>query len=223
MALALLAAVAWSIPAAAGCETGEPEPVGPRSPFAPGETVPAIAATPVPTITVPGATVDPLVATRHALDATISAASHEDIEALAAAAKFAMTGCDNDAYPRPACPPSMPAGTDVPVFPYVACTAAYADAPELEGILTQVLRGRGPELFALLRSDDAAAEGPFPLGPYVAVFRTNPPFGVSGSSGALLAMDEAGRVLSLRTGCRATPEQLLESIPVLEVLVPPQK
>lgn len=219
----LCSAVLLLLPALAACGGAEGDGAVQRSPFSPGETVPAIAATPVPTPTMADVTLNPVAAARAALDATISAASHEDVAQLLGLVRYTVTGCENDAWPRPACPPSIRPGTEVSVFPYVACGAYYADAAELEGILVQILRARGPRLYALVRTAEAGAGTYFPKGPYVAIFQTDPPFGVTGSTGLTLTLDGDGRIVSLGTGCRATPEELYSRLAVAEVIVPPQR
>ena len=208
--------------AAAACGEGNEQPAA-RGPFSGGETVPAIAPTPVPTPTMPNPSSDPVAAARSALEATVSAASHEDIPELLSLVQYAGIECDDLGPGRPVCPPSAAEGTRLMVFPYVACASSYADADELEGVLIQLFRGRGPELFALVRTTDAVSGGYFPLGPYVAVLRTNPPFGVTGSTGVILVLDAEGRIRSLRTGCRASPEQLYATVPVIEAIISPKR
>ena len=152
-----------------------------------------------------------------ALGRTTDLVAHENVAALAAATKFAVGGCP----PGASCPASASAGASA--FPYVSCAAHFATKDELEGIFGQVFSDRMPQLFAIARTEPSAAADQFPLGPFAAVFETTPPHGVTGATGAILALDETGRILSLRTGCRATPAQLYASLAVLEVLIEPQR
>ncbi len=205
----LLAVVCW--PACGNGASGQPVATPTRSSIAAGGR------SPHPSL--PGSTsteAETLLAT---LSGTLDRVAHEDVLALVAATVVTPRTCNPASGP---CPPGVEAGTEFSAFPYVACDAHYASAAELPGIFEQVFRGRAPQLYSVLRTE-MSQEAAFPLGPFAAVFETAPPFGVEAPTGAIVILNEAGGMPSLRTGCRATAIQLHESLPVSEVLIEPQR
>lgn len=173
-------------------------------------------------IQTPTAGMDPSTTPEGGYAATIRALEAGDIEAIKGRTLFATVPCARDAWPQPECPPGEADGTPVERLPFVGCEPAWLDSAEAETIIRQTVAGRSAQLHTLVAVDTDEGEA-YPLGPVAAVFKTAPPEGVNHDTGVIVVMDEAGAILSLRTHCRATPEELVAALPAgqpLEVPTP---
>jgi|GEM_PF-4172957 len=130
--------------------------------------------------------------------------------------------CASNAWPQPACAPGEPEGTKAPRLPFVGCEPLYLTADDLRVVIRQVIAGRMPSLFAAAEVTGPGSAGAFPLGPYALIFRTIPPLGVSADSAVLTVLNDRGEIISLRTGCRATPEELLQRLPDPQLIEAPR-
>lgn len=199
----------WLLAVACGGDGGEP---------ATG-TAPATATatgTPAATATPPG---------QPALTAVAAAIS--EIEGgreaeVASRVRLSPIPCAAGAYPQPPCPAGAAEGSPMPRLPFVGCEATFLTADEATMVLRQVLAGRTPTLTAIATVPDATAGGLFPLAPFGAVFQTAPPAGITAPTGVLVILDAEGAIVSLRTGCRATPEQLFALLPAAKPIPDPR-
>lgn len=185
-----------------------------------GDQAPLTGDTPAP-VASSTPTLEPTVTPGGELDAVISAVVNEEVTGLLGLVRFASVTCAPDAWPNPHCPPGQASGSQVQALPFVSCDAFYANRMELQSLLDQLLKGRAPRLYAMARTRAPAAPAAFPTSPYALVFETAPPPGVSSPTGVLLVADDAGRVISVRTGCRATPAELYADLRLETVIVPP--
>ena len=125
-------------------------------------------------------------------------------------------------WPQPPCPAGQPEGTRLPRLPFLGCEPAYLTPDDVRVVIGQVIAGRMPALFAAASVSGPGAAGAFPLGPYALIFRTTPPLGVSADSAVLAVLDQEGHIVSMRTGCRATPQELLQDLPGAEQIESPR-
>lgn len=203
---------AWLLVAlACGDDSAEP-----ATATAPATATPTESPTPAATAT------PPAQLSLTAVADTISAIESGRESDVLARVRLSSIPCASDAYPRPPCPPGTDEGTPVSRLPFVGCEATFLTEAEVPVVLRQVLSGRLPALSAIATVPDARAGGLFPLAPFGAVFRTTPPAGITEPTGVLAVLDPEGRIVSLRTGCRATPEELLALLPGAQAIRDPR-
>lgn len=185
----------------------------------PDHRAPAWTQTPAPSATIglsPTATAlpaDPVAAGMEALERAVLAG---DEEAILSRFAFSAVPCSNDTWPMPVCDPGRPEGSTVQRLPFVGCEAVFLTDQDLRTVLRQVLLGREPAVYAKVSASGLGEAPLFPLGPVGLVFETQPPPGLIHPTGLLAVLDAGGRVISLRTGCRATPQGLVETVPGAE-------
>lgn len=194
---------------AAACRGDDPPPPTP----APPPTFVAPSPTATATATAGPPTEEPTSPILQGVDLLVEAVEAGDAEAIMVRFHLAPIPCSNDTWPQPACPPGQPAGTLVRAFPFVGCEAQYLALEDLRIVVNQVLVGRDPVAFAALETDQQPGAGMFPLGPFAVVFQTSPPLGLPHPTGVLAILSAEGYVVSLRTGCLATPEHLVDVLP----------
>ena len=146
------------------------------------------------------------------LSVTIESVRSGDAERLFSRFSFSEVGCSSDTWPLPPCSEGEAEGTKTRRFPFVGCEPAFLSEADLRFVLRQVVQSRSPELFAVVETGVPPEPTWFPVGPTAVVFSTLPPEGTARSTGVLLVLNSDGRIVSLRTGCRATPEQMVLSI-----------
>lgn len=144
-------------------------------------------------------------------EATVRAVEAGDIDTVTARTRLATVPCARNAWPQPECSSGEAEGTPVERLPFVGCEPAWLDPDETATVIRQTVAGRAAQLHALVAVENDEDEA-YPLGPLAAVFKTSPPEGVNHDTGVIVVMDEAGAILSLRTHCRATPEELVEAL-----------
>jgi hypothetical protein len=144
----------------------------------------------------------------------VGAIEQEDINLLMARVQFLPVACRSDAWPEPECNADQIEGTLERRFPFVSCEPVYLRQDEVRLVLTQLIKGRGPGLVAARDVEGAAdPDSPFPVAPLALLFQTTAAAGPQSGTALLAVMDRSGGLVSLRTGCRATPAELLLTLP----------
>ena len=146
------------------------------------------------------------------IDQTVHAVTSRDVEGLVSRFALSEVACSSDMWPLPPCAAGEAEGTLTPRFPFVGCEPAFLTEGELRFVLERIILDRSPELLVVVDTGIAPKPTLFPVGPTAVIFSTSPPDGSVRPTGVLLVLDESGRVISLRTGCRATPQELVSSV-----------
>lgn len=144
----------------------------------------------------------------------MGAIEREDINLLMSRVQLLAVECRSDAWPQPECDADQGEGSPEPRFPFVSCEPVYLRQDEVRLVLTQLVSGRAPGLVAARDVEGSAdPESAFPVAPLALLFRTTALAGPQSESALLAVMDRGGRLVSLRTGCRATPAELFLTLP----------
>lgn len=157
----------------------------------------------------PGLTADPEASVAGLAAIVLSGES----AALEARLRARPVPCRNSQPPFPTCAAGQAEGTEVARVAFVGCEPSYLPLDEASRLLAQILLARSPSLHAAVEALDYDTTQAFPTGPYALVFETQPPVAGAEPTAVMLVATADGGVVSFRTGCRATPERLTESVP----------
>lgn len=155
-----------------------------------------------------------------AVDALIDAVEAKDAAKLASLVEYTPWPCTDRVgigY-APRCTGGQVPGTRVDVMPYATCEGASALPNEVGPVLKALVTDQQPSLYAVT-AYTTFDDPHLPTGSFAVVLQTYG--GTPQPTGRILFANSDGKLLSFRTGCPATPRELLDSLAGTRIVVPP--